>query len=332
MRLGLDGFAIPGPALDPFQTLAWVRDQGLEGYFFGSFLHLTPTLDEGFLHELWREADRLGLYLELGLGTVNPARFARFPNVAALGGDYRRGFERLVRAGAALGCRELRVDLGGEAARFDAAEPWPAQLEATGRFIGALAPLCRDLGCRLDVETHADLTTFELVRLVESVGPDVLGVCLDTANVLCRAEDPLAAARRVAPYVHQTHVKDALLFFDDQGLMRQSRPCGEGCIDWDALLGVLAEHHPDLTLSIEDHKGLFRAFSYDPAWQALHPELSAAELGELVRLARETERRVGRGELQPPDEYEAIPWPEQAMARLCSAIDHLRGVLRRHGL
>jgi sugar phosphate isomerase/epimerase len=330
MRLGLDGFAVPGPALDPFQMLAWVRGQGLDGYFFGSLLHLTPDLDEGFLQEVWREAERLGLCVELGIGNVNPHRFDRFPRVAELGGgDHRRGFERLVRVGAALGCRELRVDMGGEAARFDPSAPWSEQLGAARGFLAELAPLCRDLGCRLDVETHADATTFELVRLIEAVGPDVLGVCLDTANVLCRAEDPIAAARRVAPYVRQTHVKDAILYFDDDGLMRQSRPCGQGCIDWDDLLGVLAEHHPDLTLSIEDHKGLFRAFSYDPAWQALHPELTAGELGELVRLARDAEARVARGEIEPPGSYEAVPWAEQALARLQASIRYLRGALER---
>src|SRR5262249_9226876 len=160
-----------------------------------------------------------GLYLEIGIGNANPARFARFPAVVVLGdGDYRRGLERQIRFARRFGFAELRIDLGGEAARFDPAVPWPPQLAAIRAFLLDLAPLCRDLACRLDLETHADITTFELVRLIEEVGPDVLGVCLDTANVLCRAEDPLAAARRVASYVHQTHAKDAILYFVDDGL------------------------------------------------------------------------------------------------------------------
>jgi sugar phosphate isomerase/epimerase len=333
MRIGLDGFAVPNRQLGPFEMLDFVRQQGLEGCFFGSLLALSPALDAGMLRELRACADERGLYLEVGVGNVNPARFVRFPAVAALGeGDYARGFERLIRAGRALGCVELRVDLGGEAARFNPAAPWAEQLAAGQAFLEQVAPLCRDLGCRLDIETHADITTFELARVIEAVGSDVVGVCLDTANVLCRAEEPLAAARRVAPYVHQTHVKDAILYFTDDGLMRQSRPCGQGIIDWGQLLPLLAAHEPTLTLSIEDHKGLFGVPIYDPAWQALHPDLTAAELAELVRHARVVEARVARGELAAPAAYEAVPWAEQALERLAATIAHLRAIRATHGL
>lgn len=333
MRIGLDGFPAPELPTDPFDLLGFVHEQGLDGYFFGSPLTLSPTLDGGYLLEVRSRAAELGLYVEIGIGNVNPARFGRLPAVAGLGeGDYRRGFERLMRAGVAMGCRELRVDMGGEGARFDPDVSWTAQLEQTRGFLASLTPLCRDLGCRLDVETHADVTTFELLRLIEAVGGDVVGVCLDTANVLCRAEDPVAAACRVAPYVHQTHVKDAILFFDERGLMRQSRPCGEGCIDWHAVLPALAAHSPDLTLSIEDHKGLFRALSYEPAWLAAHPDLTPREIAELVRLARDAEARFTRGDIAAPEPYEAVLFGDQAMERLRSAIGYLRSVLATHGI
>jgi sugar phosphate isomerase/epimerase len=327
MKIGLDGFAIPNRSSDPFATLDFVREHALEGYFFGSLLALSPSLDPGRLCDVRGRADELGLYLEIGIGNANPSRFHRFPAVVALGdGDYRRGLERQIRFARHCGFRELRIDLGGEAARFDPRVPWSAQLDAIRAFLLDLAPLCRDLGCRLDLETHADITTFELVRLIEDVGADVLGVCLDTANVLCRAEEPIAAARRVAPYVHQTHAKDAILYFVDDGLMRQSRPCGQGCIDWRQLLAILAEHTPDLTLSIEDHKGLFGLRIYNPTWQALHPDLTASELAELVRLARGFEERVARGEI-PPADYEAIPWVDNAPSRLRQSLQHLRQVV-----
>lgn len=333
MKIGLDGFAIPTGPLDPFQTLDFVRAEGLDGYFFGSLLALSPTLDPGYLAEVRGRADELGLYLEVGIGNANPARFAQFPAVVALGeGDYRRGLERQIGVARQLGFVELRIDLGGEASRFNPRVPWSEQLAATRGFLLGLAPLCRDLGCRLDLETHADITTFEILRLVEDIGADVLGVCLDTANVLCRAEDPIAAARRVAPYVHQTHAKDAILYFVDDGLMRQSRPCGQGCINWRQLLPILADYAPDVTLSVEDHKGLFGLRIYDPSWQVLHPDLTAPELAGLIHVARDFENRVERGETEPPALYEAIPWADNAMARLRDSIRHLREVAQEQGL
>lgn len=333
MKVGLDGFALPGARRTALQTLEFVREYGLDGAFFASPLVLSPTLDAGELRAVRARADELGLYLELGVGLVNPKHFAASAAILGLGdGDYRRGLERQIRAGQAIGCTELRSALGSEADRFDPSLAWTEQLRATSAFLVSLAPLLRDLGCRLNLETHGDTTTFELVRLAEAIGPDVVGICLDTANVLCRAEDPLSAARRAAPYVHQTHTKDAIVYFVDDGLMRQTRPCGEGAIDWDLLLPTLAQYAPDLNLSIEDHKGLFGMRIYDPAWLALHPDLTASELAALVRLARRCEAKIGRGELARPAEYEVVPWEQQAMARLQATVQHLRAVLQSHGL
>ena len=97
MRVGLDGFAIPGRPLDPFETLAWVSEQGLDGYFFGLLTRVSPTLDAGYLGELRARADDLGLYLEVGIGTVNPTHVATSPAALALRDDqFRPGFERLL--------------------------------------------------------------------------------------------------------------------------------------------------------------------------------------------------------------------------------------------
>ena len=72
--------------------------------------------------------------------------------------------------------------------------------------------------CRARVEAGLDVEAVE-------VGADVVGICLDTANVMLRLEDPLEAARRLAPHVVMTHVKDAALLFHEAGLRWQCRPC-----------------------------------------------------------------------------------------------------------
>ena len=99
---------------------------------------------------------------------------------------------------------------------------WEEQLQATERFLKKLAPIARDLGIHMNVETHEEITTWEVVRLVEAVGPDVMGVTFDVANVLQRGEDPVAAAHRVGPYVRQTHLKDFALTFVEEGILRQA--------------------------------------------------------------------------------------------------------------
>jgi hypothetical protein len=184
------------------------------------------------------------------------------------------------------------------------------------------------VGCRLNLETHEEVTIPELVRLVEAVGPDVLGLCMDTANILARAADPAVAGRRIAPYVHMMQAKDAIVTFVEDGLQRQIRPCGEGVVDWSAL----GEQCPDLNLSPEDHKGLMAIPIFDPARRAGHPELTADELAQVVRLAWRCEQRIAAGGLLPPGEYEAIPFAQQKEARQQASVEHLRSVVAAAGL
>jgi sugar phosphate isomerase/epimerase len=116
--------------------------------------------------------------------------------------------------------------------RFRTDVTWEEQLSATERFLKRLAPIARDLGIHMNLETHEEITSFEVVRLVEAVGPDSMGITFDTGNVTQRGEDSLAAARRIAPYVRQTHLKDVVQVRAEDGLRRQVRACGYGLVDF----------------------------------------------------------------------------------------------------
>ena len=327
MRVGLDGKYRPG-----VETLRFAHAEGLDGVFFRSPRQLSESLDWGALRAGRQLADELGLYLEIGVGRVNPYVFDKSPEIAAWGdGDYRRGFERGVRACLEMGCRDLWCVTGTYADRFEGKAPWPEQLRATADFLASLLPLLRDLGVRLCLETHEEITLPEVLRLVE-LDPDHLGLCLDTGNVLVRAEDPAAWAKRLAPHVRLTHLKDAVLLFDEGGLTRHVRACGDGVLDWRTIIGALGEHQPELNLSIEDHRGAIGPRIFDPARRAGHPELTAAGVADVVRLAWLSGERVRRGEVPPPEVVDATPWEEQELPRLRRAAAYLRGVVAELGL
>lgn len=322
MKVGLDGKYRPG-----FETLRFAHAEGLDGVFFRRPMAFSETLDPGALRAARQLADELGLYLELGIGRVNPYVFDKNTDIAALGeGDYRRGFERVLRACREMGCRDLWCVTGTYSDRFDGKASWPDQLRAIAGFLASLLPVLRDLDVRLCLETHEEITLPELMRLVE-IDPDHLGLCLDTGNILVRAEDPAAWAERLAPFVWLTHVKDAVLLFDEHGLTRQVRACGDGVLDWPSILGPLARHHPDLNLSIEDHRGAIGPRIFDPAWRDGHPELTAAGIADVVRLAWLSGERIRRGEVTSPEAIDATPWEEQELPRLRRAAAHLRAVL-----
>lgn len=339
MKIGVDGRKIPGAAdRTPVEILGYAHDLGMEGVYFRTVLDISPTLDLGLLREVRQEADRLGLYLQMGLGKVNPYAAAEAPEIRRLGdGDYTRGMLRMLEAcreGADCGelwvaCCNYKPDLPGYYAidRFRTDAPWADQLAAIEKFLRLLAPAARDLGCHLNMETHEEITSTEVVRLVESVGPDVMGITFDTANILVRGEEPVAAARRVAPYVRATHLRDSILRRTDTGLTRTFSPCGLGVIDWAGLLGALLEQVPDLDASIEP-AGPTLAIpigTRDESWRALHPDLVEAEVVELERLADDYDRRAAEGEVPTLEDFRATPFDGENF--VLRSAEHLRTTL-----
>lgn len=341
MKVGVDGRKLPGAAnRSALANLDYAAELGMDGVFFRTVLDVTPSLDAGLLRELREHADELGLYLEIGLAKVNPYANAEAPEVRELGGgDYRRGFIRMMESCAAIDCRELWVGTANYKFtlpgyyvfdRFRTDVSWADQLVAIEKFLHSLAPAVRDLDCHLNIETHEEITSFEVVRLVEAVGPDVLGITFDTANVVARAEDPLAAARRVAPYVRMSHVRDVAIFATEYGIGRMLAPCGEGVMDWPTMLGLLAEHNPGLQLSIENSRDrtVMPMHVYDPTWLAAHPDLSTVELSEIFRLTRDYQDRAAKGELPTAQYLTSTPCDEAEQIRfITQTASYLRRII-----
>ncbi|GAB2856462.1 hypothetical protein GCM10022221_65200 [Actinocorallia aurea] len=323
-----------GPPLwpDALAALRSTHEAGLEGAHIRTLYEVSPTLDRGYLKEVRELAAELGLYLELGIGKVNPYMAAELPHIRALGdGGYLEGQRRLILAAAEMGVTELWSATGGfkfqysgmhATDRFRGEAPWADQLAATERALHLLAPLLRETGLHLNLETHEEITSFELIRLVESVGDDVLGVCLDPANLPVRGENPMDAVRRLAPYVRTTQLRDAALRRTEDGIARLLMPCGEGVIDWTLLLGELIARAPVRNLTIEPIGGLraeMGLYPDDPVWRAGHPDLTDAELASLGDLA---DSHTGPG----LDELRHGPQPVfEDFTAACAA--HLRAVL-----
>lgn len=234
MDIGLDSFSLHPLKLDAFGELEWTRAHGFAGIQFGE-VGLLSGGDRGRLREIRAHADLLGLRTQVSVGGCNPF-FAGMsePDLVLAVGEH-------IALAAQFGWQELHGVLGGPRERYEVPTSWTEQLEASARTLMALRPVLRTHGSRINLETHGDVTTFELVRLVEAVGAEVLGICLDTANVVLHGEHPLAAARRAAPYTHITHCKDAIVFFVKRGLRRQTLPPGAGMIDWNALVTELTD-------------------------------------------------------------------------------------------
>lgn len=326
MKLGIDGQKLPeARKRGPLASLDYVKELGLAGIFFSTILDMSPDLDAGMLRDIRAKADELGLYLESGLGKINPYCSAEAPELRAAGdGDIIAGLTRMIEASAAIGCLELWVSPGnfkpayrGRLAvdRFRTDVTWDEQLIAIAKVLQKLAPVARANGVHMNIETHDEITSFEIVRLIEKVGADCVGVVLDTANMVQRGEHPVFAAKRVAPYVRQTHIKDAYVGRAPGGFDFQPRPCGGGIVDFATVLPILAEASPTLNLSLEiaqsteDNPRQANPRQCiqidDPIWRAGHPDLTADELDAYFAMVDAYEKRVDSGEIPNWEEYES---------------------------
>ena len=337
MRVGVDGKKIPrAKQSGPLGILDNAVSMGMSGVFFRTVLDISPTLDRGLLRSLRARADELGLYLECGLGNVNPYVIPETPELRAIG---RWRHEARLREDDRCLCRywcmELWAGTGNHKPydgyfaydRFRTDTTWGDQLVATGKLLNALAPIARHHGVHINLETHEEITSFELVRLVEAVGPDALGIVYDTSNLLQRGEHPLAVTRRIAGYVRQTHMKNAALAFGRGGVLVQGRAVGQGVIDLRAILSLLAQASPGLTLSIENRqpdeeaRETYPTFGargsrpgaahlievFDPIWLDAHPDLSVHELAQYLELVQESDRMMRDGLLSPMEAIESAP-------------------------
>jgi 3-oxoisoapionate decarboxylase len=326
-RVGLDHYSIAHRGFTALQTLEFARDHQFDGVQFGEPTAIEPELDFGRLAEYRRRADAMGLYLEVGLPSPNPVRrsreLGRSIDAAELAGDLLP----YLAAVAALSCRHARVFVGDRHDRFRHDHPWNAQIRATIEVIERLAPRLKELGIRLAIENHADLTGDELLALLDRLDPDVAGVTLDTGNMVMRLDDPVELAGRLAPRVVATHIKDAVLAFTARGLCWQARPVGSGILPLPDILATVIRHNPSVTFSIELHPRIYDLPIYDRKWLAHFPGLRPESLAAVVCLAAQAEKRYADGSLPRTEAVEAIPWVERDLDWLASSLGFLRSVV-----
>ena len=342
MKLGLDMhhnvfLEDPYKKLPLEEKFRLVKQYGTDGMYFKSPMYLSETLDRSELNYYLGMAREMGLYLDFGIGRINPYNTTETSRVWALsGGDYLKAVELQIIACAEMGCTEfIAACAGGQGARkgyfgidrFRTDVTWEDQLIATEKFLKLLIPVLRDTGTKVAIETHEEITTFEILRLIENVGEDYICIAYDTGNVIGRGEEPVAVAKRIAPYVTQMHARDCVLYFTDRGINAQIRACGEGMVNFKEIFDILSKHNNNIRIHLEDFQGTMEINLYEETWRKSYYEAKPEELFQLVKYANSFEKKIAAKELMDPAQYDAIPYEDQCVRRTEDGIAFLRKLL-----
>jgi 3-oxoisoapionate decarboxylase len=135
--------------------------------------------------------------------------------------------ERYLQIADALGARFVRTMLS-------AVDDRPSR-DRQVKSLESVVPGYAQQGVTLGLETYEQISTGDLVAVVEAVGSPNLGICLDPGNCVARLEHPATVIERTAPYVVNMHIKD-FKFARQAGLVGFSLtgcPLGTGLLDYD---------------------------------------------------------------------------------------------------
>lgn len=224
--VGLPGYAPPRP-LTAFDLLDAASELGVSVVQLCENLPLT-ALSPTDLDRFAAEAKSRGIDVEVG------ARGLDSENLRAS-----------LRMAARLGSPILRLVTHGIGEEV-------AEGEIVAR-LRALQPELRAAGVGLAIENTEKLPARSLARIVEALGTETVGVCIDTANSVGALERTEEVVETLAPYCVNVHLKDiAIRRLDYQtGFIVEGRPAGAGMLDVPAILGRLREHGRDPNTILE---------------------------------------------------------------------------------
>jgi sugar phosphate isomerase/epimerase len=323
MKVGIDNYGLSPLELCPLETLIWAQENGAQGVqFSGLTAREREPVDASYLKEMAAFASERGLYLEWGGGQHIPLDMT-----SGQPKDIFAVNRQAAEEAALLGTRIIRSCSGG-------LMRWQPGGPSTSEFLEHMAPALRsqrqmleDHGVILALETHFEFTTFELVRLFERAEAEpggYLGICLDTMNLLTMLEDPVSATHRILPWVVSTHIKDGGILLHPQGLLTFTAEIGTGIVDIRAIVQLLRALPQEVNLSIEDHGGEFVLPIFDRGFLAEFPDLSLAELIQLLGWVQKCTNAVDAGTLEPLAREE---WPDKCEDRLKKDIRSLTAIV-----
>ena len=206
--------------------------------------------------DLCRQAEALGVKVVQLCENV-PLEWEDFMSVADWSREHPDREIELGARGLLDGETDARISmankLGGDLFRLvvdgNGHEPTPAEVIEWLQRTVALMPE----GMSIAIENHDRFPAATLVKIIEAVGQDRVGITLDTVNSFGALEGPRHVVETLAPYVLSLHVKDFTIrrVPSQMGFIIEGCPAGEGRLDIPWLLDTIRAAGRDPNAIIE---------------------------------------------------------------------------------
>jgi sugar phosphate isomerase/epimerase len=142
-------------------------------------------------------------------------------------------------------------------------------------------------------------------------------------NLLTMLEDPVAATKRILPWVVMTHLKDGAVILTKKGLVSFPVEAGKGIVDLEGIIRSLSTLDRNINLSLEDHGGDFVIPIFNKDFLLKFPDLSVAELARLLSLSNRAKNLVHQGQISI---LARSLWPERCHDRVRRGIRNLKEI------
>src|SRR5687767_3074161 len=156
--VGVPGYPQPARPMTPFALVDQAVQLGVAVVQIADRMPL-HELSDAELHALRHHAADRGITLEIGTWGIDVNRLTRYVDIATL-----------------LGSPLIRTVVETEPR-----QPSPREVV---EILSSLAPLLEQRGVTLAIENHEKIKAATLRQIVDDVGCERVGICLDTANSL----------------------------------------------------------------------------------------------------------------------------------------------------
>jgi len=264
IKLGLDTESLhlwlQNRQMDVFGFIEAAHEMGMDGVMINLIhdFNLDPQWgalgsdDPEHLRKVRELLQKYNMYIELATRGLGYDHLRKIVQVAdALGADIIRTYIPITLNAAAD--RETggdgKYDLGKVRLDFD-----PAVFDDAVVSLKAIVPVLKQYRVRIALENHEYETADELVEVIRKVDSPWIGLHYDFGNSMMAWEEPVEAARKMAPYTFTTHFKDHIVIpcpEDKYGYVVCGVPAGQGNIDLRECLKVMLEGSTLQRLNIE---------------------------------------------------------------------------------